>query len=88
MIKVLMPLARDKLRILRQGQDDIVIVGECAYAVEAIGSVHKTRHDELLQDIQMQRISGLEMVGMLDPEQRPKIVFLNAYDEYANKAYE
>ncbi len=40
MIKVLIvddePLARENLRILLQGQDDIEIVGECANAVEAI----------------------------------------------------
>lgn len=44
MIKVLIvddePLARENLRILLQGQDDIEIVGECANAVEAIGAVH------------------------------------------------
>ncbi|EKC1280363.1 response regulator, partial [Salmonella enterica subsp. enterica serovar Kentucky] len=51
MIKVLIvddePLARENLRILLQGQDDIEIVGECANAVEAIGAVHKLRPDVL-----------------------------------------
>ncbi|EEN4861661.1 two-component system response regulator BtsR [Salmonella enterica] len=92
MIKVLIvddePLARENLRILLQGQDDIEIVGECANAVEAIGAVHKLRPDVLFLDIQMPRISGLEMVGMLDPEHRPYIVFLTAFDEYAIKAFE
>ncbi len=37
----------------------------------------------------MPRIRGLEMVGMLDPEHRPYIVFLTAFDgEYAIKAFE
>ncbi len=36
----------------------------------------------------MPRISGLEMVGMLDSEHRPYIVFLTAFDEYAIKAFE
>ncbi|STD27504.1 Hypothetical response regulatory protein yehT [Enterobacter asburiae] len=36
---------------------------------------------------QMPRISGLEMVGMLDPAHRPYIVFLTAFDEYAVKAF-
>ena len=44
--------------------------------------------DVLFLDIQMPRISGLEMVGMLDPEHRPYIVFLTAFDEYAIKAFE
>jgi two-component system LytT family response regulator len=63
-------------------------VGECANAIEAIGAVHKLRPDVLFLDIQMPRISGLEMVGMLDPEHRPYIVFLTAFDEYAVKAFE
>lgn len=92
MIKVLIvddePLARENLRILLQEQSDIEIVGECSNAVEAIGAVHKLRPDVLFLDIQMPRISGLEMVGMLEPEHRPYIVFLTAFDEYAVKAFE
>ena len=82
------PLARENLRVLLQTHEDVNIVGECANAVEAIGAVHKLRPDVLFLDIQMPRISGLEMVGMLDPEHRPYIVFLTAFDEYAVKAFE
>lgn len=71
MIKVLIvddePLARENLRVFLQEQSDIEIVGECSNAVEGIGAVHKLRPDVLFLDIQMPRISGLEMVGMLDP---------------------
>lgn len=92
MIKVLIvddePLARENLRVLLQAQPDVEIVGECGNAVEAIGAVHKLHPDVLFLDIQMPRISGLEMVGMLDPEHRPYIVFLTAFDEYAVKAFE
>ncbi|EPI8972291.1 two-component system response regulator BtsR [Escherichia albertii] len=92
MIKVLIvddePLARENLRVFLQEQSDIEIVGECSNAIEGIGAVHKLRPDVLFLDIQMPRISGLEMVGMLDPEHRPYIVFLTAFDEYAVKAFE
>ena len=92
MLKVLIvddePLARENLRVLLEDESDIEIVGECANAVEALGAVHKLRPDVLFLDIQMPRISGLEMVGMLDPDQRPYVVFLTAFDEYAVKAFE
>lgn len=92
MLKVLIvddePLARENLRILLQEESDIEIVGECGNAVEAIGAVHKLRPDVLFLDIQMPRISGLEMVGMLDPGNRPYVVFLTAFDEYAVQAFE
>ncbi|CCG85887.1 two-component system response regulator BtsR [Erwinia piriflorinigrans] len=82
------PLARENLRILLQDESDIKIVGECANAIEAIGAVHRLRPDVLFLDIQMPRISGLEMVSMLAPEHRPWIVFLTAFDEFAVQAFE
>jgi two-component system LytT family response regulator len=68
------PLARENLRVLLQEQPDIEIVGS-ANAIEAIGAVHKLRPDVLFLDIQMPRISGLEMVGMLDPGIAPTSCF-------------
>ncbi|RWR03168.1 two-component response-regulatory protein YehT [[Pantoea] beijingensis] len=81
-------LARENLRVLLEKEHDIDIVGECANAIEAIGAVNKLHPDVLFIDIQMPRISGLEMVGMLDDAHRPYIVFLTAFDEYAIKAFE
>jgi len=82
------PLAREMLRSLLQEERDIEVVGECGNAIEGIGAVHKLRPDVLFLDIQMPRISGLEMVGMLDPGNRPYVVFLTAFDEYAVQAFE
>ncbi|MGR4049966.1 two-component system response regulator BtsR [Kosakonia cowanii] len=82
------PLAREMLRSLLQEERDIEVVGECGNAIEGIGAVHTLRPDVLFLDIQMPRISGLEMVGMLDPGNRPYVVFLTAFDEYAVQAFE
>ncbi|MEX0634339.1 two-component system response regulator BtsR [Serratia ureilytica] len=57
-------------------------------AIEAISQIHRLQPDVVFLDIQMPRISGLEMVGMLDPNRMPHIVFLTAYDEYAVQAFE
>jgi two-component system, LytTR family, response regulator len=46
------------------------------------------RPDVVFLDIQMPRISGLEMVGMIEPSALPHIVFVTAYDEHALKAFE
>ncbi|RJT43359.1 two-component system response regulator BtsR [Rahnella woolbedingensis] len=82
------PLALENLRLLLEDESDIEIVGECNNAIEAIGMIHKIRPDIVFLDIQMPRISGLEMVGMLDQEHRPHIVFLTAFEEYAVQAFE
>ncbi len=92
MLRVLLvddePLALENLRLQLQDESDIEIVGECANAIEAIGMIHKVRPDIVFLDIQMPRISGLEMVGMLDQQHRPHIVFLTAFEEYALQAFE
>lgn len=81
-------LALENLRLQLEDENDIDIVGECTNAIEAIGMIHKIRPDVVFLDIQMPRISGLEMVGMLDEQHRPHIVFLTAFEEYAVQAFE
>ncbi|MGQ9370626.1 two-component system response regulator BtsR [Azospirillum sp. A39] len=82
------PLARDELRRLLEAAGDVRIVGECANAIEAIGAINRLAPDVVFLDIQMPRVSGLEMLSMLDPERMPRIVFLTAHDEYAVQAFE
>ena len=80
--------SRDELKALLESAADIDILGECANAIEGLASIHRLRPDVVFLDIQMPRISGLEMVGMIDPAAMPRIVFVTAYDEHALKAFE
>ena len=82
------PLARENLRLLLDAYPDIHILGECTNAIDAIGKIHRLKPDVVFLDIQMPRVTGLEMVGMLDPGHRPAIVFLTAFEEYALQAFE
>lgn len=80
--------AREELAELLREVEDLTIVGECSNALEAIQAIHRLQPDVVFLDIQMPRISGLEMTAMLDPLTMPHIVFTTAYDEYAIKAFE
>jgi two-component system LytT family response regulator len=80
--------SREDLRALLAAHPDVEIVGECANALEGIAQIHRLRPDVVFLDIQMPRVSGLEMVGMIDSSAMPKIVFVTAYDEHALKAFE
>jgi len=82
------PFARENLRCLLNQNQHIHIVAECSNAFEAIKAIHNVNPDVVFLDIQMPKISGLEMLSMLDPEQMPHIVFLTAYEQYAIKAFE
>lgn len=80
--------SRDELRALLGAHADIEVLGECANALEGIAQIHRLRPDVVFLDIQMPRVSGLEMVGMIEPAALPHIVFVTAYDEHALKAFE
>jgi two-component system, LytTR family, response regulator len=84
-------LARQKLRQLLAGENDIEIVGEGATASETIDLVRLTKPDLLFLDIQMPGMDGFDIVSTLgsDPSvQPPRIVFTTAYDQYALRAFE
>ena len=80
--------SREELKALLASAPDVEIVGECANAIEGLAAVHRLRPDVVFLDIQMPRVSGLEMVGMIEASALPHIVFVTAYDEHALKAFE
>ncbi len=92
MIRVLIvddePPARDELRVLLEAAGGVTILGEAANALKAIASINRLQPEVVFLDIQMPRISGLEMLGMLAPDHAPRIVFLTAHDDYAVQAFE
>jgi two-component system LytT family response regulator len=81
-------LARQELRVLLEEAEDLEIIGECANAVEALAAINRLRPDVVFLDIQMPRISGLELLSMLPPDHAPHVVFLTAHDDYAVRAFE
>ncbi|ROS04986.1 LytTR family two component transcriptional regulator [Sinobacterium caligoides] len=82
------PLARDELADLLEGSEDINVIGQCSNAIEALQQIAQLKPQLIFLDIQMPRISGMELIGMLDPESMPRVVFVTAYDEFAIKAFD
>jgi two-component system LytT family response regulator len=80
--------SRAELRALLALHPDVEVLGECANAIEGLAAIHRLRPDVVFLDIQMPRISGLELVAMIEPSTLPHIVFVTAYDEHALKAFE
>ena len=91
MIRVLIaddePLARERLAILLQGEEDIAVVGECRNGPEALEMIRSLRPDLVFLDVQMPGCSGLEVLEKLDPGEAPEIVFVTAYDQYTLQAF-
>jgi len=82
------PHVRDDLENKIGTDPDFNIIGQCANAFEAIREINNKRPDVLFLDITMPKISGIEMISMLDKSNMPRIVFVTAYGEYAIEAFE
>jgi two-component system LytT family response regulator len=80
--------SREELRALLEAEADIEVLGECANAIEGLAAIHRLRPQVVFLDIQMPRLSGLEMASLIDPAAMPHIVFVTAFDEHALKAFE
>ena len=79
--------ARNRLRQLLAGLEQIEIVGEAEDGLQAIERVAELTPDLVLLDIQMPGCSGLEVAASLG-QPRPAIIFCTAYDQYAVDAFE
>lgn len=80
------PLARSLLLELLEPEKDIEIVAECGDGFEALKAIQEHQPDLIFLDIQMPKITGFEMLELL--ESPPRVIFTTAYDEYALKAFE
>jgi two-component system LytT family response regulator len=83
-----MELARNRLMRYLRRHNDVEVVAECADGTSAIESIRSLTPDLVFLDIQMPEQDGFDVARSLDNDQRPEIVFVTAYDEFAVKAFE
>ncbi|MBG6234367.1 two-component system LytT family response regulator [Pedobacter sp. CAN_A7] len=79
-------LARDIIKFYLQSFPEITIVTECADGFEGLKAISHYKPDFIFLDIQMPKISGFEMLELVD--EQPGVIFTTAFDEYAIKAFE
>jgi len=82
------PLARERLRMLLEGQADIEVIAECQDGTQAIDAIRRLRPDLVFLDVQMPGATGFEVVAALDQERLPLVVFVTAFDKYALRAFD
>lgn len=82
--------ARARIRQLLKDESDFEIVGECGNGRLALEHVRKDKPDLIFLDVQMPRLSGLDVCEALssDSGTMPFVIFVTAYDQYALKAFE
>mgnify|MGYP004702124289 CR=1 FL=1 len=79
-------LARNLLRSYIKDREDIDLLCECQNGFEGVKAINELKPDLVFLDIQMPKITGFEMLELLD--HHPEIIFCTAYDQYALKAFE
>lgn len=78
--------AREIIRHYLKEVESAEIVGECADGFSGLKSITSLKPDLVFLDIQMPRLTGIELVEVLT--EKPEIIFTTAYDQYALKAFE
>jgi serine phosphatase RsbU (regulator of sigma subunit) len=80
------PPALARMRQLLAEEQNILVVGEAADAIEAREAIASSRPDVVFLDVEMPQTSGTSLARSL-PEPRPLIVFATAFDRYALDAF-
>ncbi len=80
------PLARMLVMEYLQTFPQLEVVQECNDGFEGVKAIQLHKPDLIFLDIQMPKISGFEMLELIEPP--PAVIFTTAFDEYAIKAFE
>ena len=80
------PIARDILKNYIEQVPYLTLVGECEDAFEAMQVLNKQDVDLVILDINMPRLTGLDMLRSL--KKYPAIIITSAYPEYALEGFE
>jgi len=79
-------LARNLLKEYLKEIPSVQIIGEFADGFSGAKAINEMKPDLLLLDIQMPKLTGFELLEILD--YKPKIIFTTAFDQFAIKAFE
>ncbi len=80
--------ARQELAHLLEQTGEVHVVAQAANAVEALSAIRRERPLAMFLDIQMPAVDGFQLLGMLDDELLPEVVFVTAHDEFALRGFE
>lgn len=81
--------AREELSYILSDIEGVGVVGQASNGIEALELIRTLSPDIIFLDIQMPQMSGMDVARELLSEiNRPKIIFVTAYDQFAIEAFE
>ncbi|WP_411280253.1 LytR/AlgR family response regulator transcription factor [Gemmatimonas sp.] len=81
-------LARQRVRRLVQTEADVEVVGEAESGHEAVAMIRELQPDLVCLDVQMPGLDGFGVLRELDGGHVPMVLFITAYDEHAQRAFD
>ena len=78
--------AREIIKHYLKEVDSTEVIAECADGFSGLKSISAMKPDLVFLDIQMPRLTGIELVEVLT--EKPEIIFTTAYDQFALRAFE
>lgn len=82
------PLARRGILRLLATRKDLELQAECRNGREAIERIGGDPPDLVLLDVEMPKISGIDVLEAIGPSEMPPVIFITAHDRYAVTAFE
>lgn len=82
------PLALERLQVFFNDISGAEVVGTARDGREAADLIARLKPDLAILDIQMPEQNGLRVAATLPPDDRPEIVFVTAFEQYAADAFE
>jgi DNA-binding LytR/AlgR family response regulator len=82
------PLALERLRVFFNDITGAEVVGTARDGREAADAIERLKPDLAILDIQMPEQNGLRVAATLSEEDRPEIIFVTAFEQYAPDAFE
>jgi len=81
-------LARQRVRRLLQNEADVEIVGEAESGHDAVAMIRDLRPELVCLDVQMPGLDGFGVLREIDGGPVPMVLFVTAYDEHAQRAFD
>ena len=82
------PLALERLQVFFRDIAGAEVIGTARDGKEAAEAIERLKPDLALLDIQMPEQNGLRVAATLPPDDRPEIIFVTAFEQYAPDAFE
>lgn len=81
-------LALRRLELLLGRMADVEVVGTARSGPDALDAIARLRPDVVLLDIRMSGMSGLDVAEAIAESDRPRVIFVTAFDVHAARAFD